>query len=287
MWLGNDTKLQKAPVLFSLHSTEAKSLQKTVPIHPEMEIIYVHEGMGQVVLNGGMHEIKKGTLIIIRPFERYQLRLHPSHPYIRSLMIVDPVMLELHLQTFKKLRQFFLGLWKDRTYPQVVQISQMKELEEYLEKISRRFPFTPLQRDMEQSMLSLIHVLDTIRPCVEYGGGRGPHACRPPAVSDPVEGMLRWIEEHYHEKFELARLSRDAHLSATYASALFRKETGKNLGTFIAERRMNQACRLLEGSDCSIKEVGMRVGYSNFSHFCKIFKRIIGCPPQAYRRSLK
>ena len=48
--------------------------------------------------------------------------------------------------------------------------------------------------------------------------------------------------------------------------------------------KMNMARTLLERSNLSISIVASKVGYDNFSHFSKMFKKLTDMTPQEYRK---
>ncbi|MDO4477978.1 MAG: AraC family transcriptional regulator [Lachnospiraceae bacterium] len=74
------------------------------------------------------------------------------------------------------------------------------------------------------------------------------------------------------------------HLSQTYICRMFRKKNGKSIGRWILERRMEKACDLLVNTDLMVRDVAERVGYTNFSYFCKRFKDFHHMTPNDYRK---
>jgi transcriptional regulator GlxA family with amidase domain len=48
--------------------------------------------------------------------------------------------------------------------------------------------------------------------------------------------------------------------------------------------RIREAQRLLRETELSITEIAERVGFDNYSHFGKMFKRITSVAPRDYRR---
>jgi len=50
---------------------------------------------------------------------------------------------------------------------------------------------------------------------------------------------------------------------------------------------MQRACALLTQSNIRVKEVAFRLGYDDALYFSRMFKRVIGLPPEKYRHKLK
>ena len=68
-----------------------------------------------------------------------------------------------------------------------------------------------------------------------------------------------------------------------YLCALLRKETGKNFTELVRGYRLEKACLLLNHSDLPVSEVASLVGYSNISHFYRIFKEKYKVMPSKFR----
>ncbi|MDR1226242.1 MAG: AraC family transcriptional regulator [Prevotellaceae bacterium] len=63
----------------------------------------------------------------------------------------------------------------------------------------------------------------------------------------------------------------------------FKALFGTTVYAYLFEYRMQQACRLLLGSDMTVQEVGSNIGYEYHSHFSTAFKRKFGISPMEYR----
>ena len=72
-------------------------------------------------------------------------------------------------------------------------------------------------------------------------------------------------------------------LSSAHLQRLFKQETGAQLGSFIAERRLQTAAQLLTTSNLSIKEIAHAVGYGHHSSFVRAFQRRFAQSPKHYR----
>jgi len=73
------------------------------------------------------------------------------------------------------------------------------------------------------------------------------------------------------------------HVSPNYLTSLFRSITGKPLGRFIADERMQRAGEFLVSSELSIKEVAARLGFADSYGFSRTFKTFSGQSPTQWR----
>ncbi|MBP1990431.1 response regulator transcription factor [Paenibacillus eucommiae] len=93
----------------------------------------------------------------------------------------------------------------------------------------------------------------------------------------------RYIDEHYEDKLHLEDVAGFLYMNPNYFSSLFKREMGLSFVDYVNEFRIRKARTLLVETDEKVYEVSIRVGYSNFSYFNKLFKRLNGVTPQAYR----
>ena len=70
------------------------------------------------------------------------------------------------------------------------------------------------------------------------------------------------------------------------ASSLIKKNTGKSYNEHLLEARTRKAQELLRLTNASLHEVARKVGYSDYSHFTRVFKKATGISPSAYRRNI-
>ena len=92
------------------------------------------------------------------------------------------------------------------------------------------------------------------------------------------------MEENYGEKISLEQVAAAAFLSRSYASALFKKETGEKFSDYLQRVRIEKSCGLLRDSSLSIQETAERTGFFDAAHFSRVFKEKMGMSPMEYRK---
>jgi YesN/AraC family two-component response regulator len=60
--------------------------------------------------------------------------------------------------------------------------------------------------------------------------------------------------------------------------------TGLTYQSYLNRVRIEQAKKLLNDNELSITDTGYAVGYSDLTHFERIFKKLTGATPSQYRR---
>ena len=104
--------------------------------------------------------------------------------------------------------------------------------------------------------------------------------------AEPVEiwKARKFIEEHSNEELSLKRVAHAVNISVNYLSEKFKDVTGVNFVEYVARVRFEKACDLLENADRRISEIAFAVGFQSLSQFNRIFKKLSGRSPTAYRR---
>jgi len=80
-------------------------------------------------------------------------------------------------------------------------------------------------------------------------------------------------------------LAQMANMSTSKLKRLFRQIFGNSIFSYYQEYRMKEAARLLREEKRSVSEVGYELGFTNLSHFARVFKEHIGMKPKQYSRS--
>lgn len=94
--------------------------------------------------------------------------------------------------------------------------------------------------------------------------------------------MLSYIDTHYPDA-SLSDFSIQNGFDVYTLSRIIKKQTGLTFKKILEDKRLNQACFLLNNTPLTIKEIALNVGYENISFFYRLFKRNYGISPRDYR----
>ena len=100
-----------------------------------------------------------------------------------------------------------------------------------------------------------------------------------------IAKMLDYIFENYQEDLKLEDLADEFNFNYHYISTYFNKHMKEGFSDYLNRVRIEKACKLLLESDMSIARISSEVGYSEHSYFCRVFKKIVGETPSAWRRN--
>lgn len=98
-----------------------------------------------------------------------------------------------------------------------------------------------------------------------------------------IANALKYMADHYTENLTLQSVADNVHLSKSYFSLLFKKQTGRNFIDYLIELRIREAKRLLAENDSRIYDVAAGAGFNDVKYFSKVFKKETGLTPLEYR----
>lgn len=82
----------------------------------------------------------------------------------------------------------------------------------------------------------------------------------------------------------IKELAISVHMSPSKLKRLFKQIFGNSIFNYYQDFRMKEAARLLKEEKLSVSEVGYQLGFTNLSHFSRIFKKHIGMNPKQYTK---
>ena len=105
----------------------------------------------------------------------------------------------------------------------------------------------------------------------------------PPTDGTALRNVRQLLKHRFDQPHTTASLADSAGLSAGHFRRRFKATFGRTPMEYLGRVRMEQAARLIQGGDLSIKEVARRVGYRDANNFSTAFKRFHGNSPQSHR----
>jgi YesN/AraC family two-component response regulator len=103
--------------------------------------------------------------------------------------------------------------------------------------------------------------------------------------ADSLEETLSYMNEHYMLKLTLPMLARRAGISEGHYTVLFKKHTGKTMTHYLHELRIEKAKQMFQQTNLLAKEIAQKVGYIDYFHFSKVFKKWTGCSPSSFQQA--
>lgn len=246
----------------------------TLAHHREFEIHLVKRGEGAYFIRDGHVPFRRNTLVLIPP--------HVTHRFVpRGGTAVEKITLMFWPARFGRGATFRLGSGT----PHVLALDERTaaDIEVILrtlqEEIAARQPHW---REALALQLRLLFLRIRRAARAHPRAGAAPGAAKPhPAVA----WCTTEIERRFAEPLTLEALAREAGYSHYHLAHLFKRATGLGVKQYILQRRIAGARRILvEQPALTVEAVSQQVGFSDFTLFNRVFKRLTGRTPTLYRK---
>ena len=98
-----------------------------------------------------------------------------------------------------------------------------------------------------------------------------------------VSEMVHFMQERLEKRITLQDLSDYTGYSVTQMSLIFRRHTGRSPMSYFNLLKIRRACWLLEHTTLKVYQICYKSGFDDPYYFSRLFKKIVGTSPQAYR----
>ena len=99
-----------------------------------------------------------------------------------------------------------------------------------------------------------------------------------------VRAATAFIDHHSDRNLRVRDVAAAVRLSSSYFSHAFKESFGQPAKSYIIERRIARAKRLMLTTGDSLAHIALACGFADQAHFCRTFGGLIGQPPSRWRR---
>lgn len=103
-------------------------------------------------------------------------------------------------------------------------------------------------------------------------------------LSDLSKKILKYLETNFNKDINLQMIADEIDLNKNYMCSAFKRDTNMTIGNCLMLIRVHKSAELISYSDMSLSQVASNTGFTNISHFNRVFKKIVGIPPGQYRK---
>ncbi len=147
-------------------------------------------------------------------------------------------------------------------------------LQDLCAEASRAQPLAGLR----MSGLLLEIVAEVLRGRMAQEGGWTAHA-------SALESAAADITRRCGEPISIAGLAREHGFSPSHLRGLFASRYGCSPRSYLRQARIRKARGLMMGTNLTLSEIALQVGFETVHSFSRAFKGVEGCCPSSYRRA--
>lgn len=108
-----------------------------------------------------------------------------------------------------------------------------------------------------------------------------------PEKTEFIEQLDEYIKDHLNRGISMDEVCAAFCISRTQLYKLSLDYLGCALSEYIRRQRIYHAQEMLKGTEKTVAEIAGDVGFSDYNHFSRLFKKYNGCSAREYRESLK
>ena len=116
-----------------------------------------------------------------------------------------------------------------------------------------------------------------------------------PAEGSPQDGLARWqakrldayIRDHIGSCLKVRELAAQLQLSSGHFSRMFKLTFRETPTAYLMRQRVRYAQERMLTSDRSLAQIALDCGFSDQSHFSRVFRRVVGRTPRRWRRDCR
>lgn len=246
--------------------------------HAYYEMYYLLSGERNYFIKDNIYRVSKGDLVFINEYDLHKttsVGRSPAHEriviYFRDqLFDPDIALLQDEFSPF-------------RTGNPVLslQIHEQRYVEDLLHRIIAEF--RTRGRNFEACLKALFMELFiyALRCCEKR--------INQPVSSEKrlhkgIAEIVRYINQHYADRLTLTDLAGRFFISPHYLSRIFKIATGFSFIEYLTTLRIKEAQKLLRETNLKVAEIAQQVGFEDFAHFGRVFKKLTGNTPLQYRK---
>ncbi len=127
---------------------------------------------------------------------------------------------------------------------------------------------------IEESVISILERSEKKKTNTSSGDGT--------IVTDKVIAIIR--TEYKNTSLTMEYIAGKVFLSPNYLSAMFKKQKGESINSFIKNYRLERAKEMLKNSNIKVKDIAGLVGFASDGYFATVFRKAEGISAAEYRK---
>lgn len=258
-----------------------KTYRQPLHAHPSLEMGLCLSGTGRFYFGRKQYDVKQGDVFLVNNGELHIAQSDADDPSRYLFLNFDSALLMAEdpslLLPFSYRSAHFSNLIPSGSALAQAVTPHMLTIEKELRELMPGYKAMAKSALIQLSGLLLRH----------YHGGLSPSRQLSLAQSmNQTKALAQLVEQRYREPLSLQDIAGELGISVSRASRVFHETTGRRFADYVAMLRVQEAKRLLAGSDKQVAHIGFECGFQSLATFYRSFKESTGASPIHYRQTL-
>lgn len=238
---------------------------------------YCRQGTLTVVFNDKTYQMRRGDIFVYLPHST--IYIHEMSDDVAG--VIGLARFEFVLSAIQAVSETYSYLYFKSNPCMSLSDGGQTRLEELFTAIATRSPQwdNPL---VYQILLGLAKAL-CYQIMYEYFSGKPAQAIATDRQDTIFQKFMASLHKNYAKSRQVAFYAQENCLPPRYFSRIVKDKTGRTAQEWISAVVIDEARRLLEDPENSIKDVAFKLGFPNQSFFGRYFLKYYGQLPSAYR----
>jgi len=260
----------------------------------DYEMIFVDEGVCNIIINDVPHLCKKNDVVFLRPGIPHKFECVNNTDFIQPHIHFDL------LYTDKSEERFISYKTKDKMTDYELSLIHQDVLQEIaipnvfipydIEKFKKNF-FEIIElfqrKDYNYEILCKAKMLELLDRIFRQFETTKPEEYTTSIIDDCVTPIKSYIENNYLDLITLDSLSKQFYVNKYTLLRRFKALYNQNIMAYYRNLRLEYAKEKLLQTDIPIKIIYEKLNYSDIYSFSRFFKSHVGCSPRFFRQNSK
>lgn len=256
----------KSKELYFKHQITAASECSSFAVHTHnlYELLYFMGGDATYAIEGKRYKLKKGDLLLIRPFKYHFIEINPTADYERYDILFD--------------ERIIGSSFTDRISEavEIINIASSPLASDVFKRMD--IYAAQLSRDDFFDVLPLL--IKELFYAIGIDNNESKHEIR---ETNPIlSGALQYINDNLFTLQSISEVSDSLFITESYLYRIFKKELHKSPKKYIRDKRLLASQSLIQMGERPT-EIYERCGFSDYTSFFRSYKEYFGYPPSRER----
>lgn len=247
-------------------------------VHNYYEFYFFLEGNVTMNIEGALHVLKPGDVIIIPPNISHYAILNDEHiPYRRFVFWISIDYCNDLLQLSPDYVYLMQHARVTKHYIFHYDVIGFNTLQSKVFRLIEELHSNRFGRDAKITLCANDLILHLNRSVYEMEHPKSQHE-----QQHLYQNLLLFIEDHLDEELTLDRLAEQFFVSKYHIAHVFKENLGLSVHQFITKKRLRM-CQEAILSQTTISNIYLKYGFKDYSSFFRAFKKEFGMSPKEYR----